>query len=143
MRVVLDTNILVSALWKPGGLEAQVIALAREGKIVACVSEALWAEYLDVLSRRKFSKFAQAATDLITVLDSCARRIETAAKVAWSTDEDDNRVLECLQDGGAEYLITGNLRHFPSEWAGAKIVNARMFLNFYATGFVSNPDRRK
>ena len=53
VRVVLDTNILVSACWKPEGLEAQVVDLAIAGKIIACVSAEILAEYRDVLSRRK------------------------------------------------------------------------------------------
>jgi putative PIN family toxin of toxin-antitoxin system len=129
MRVVLDTNILISALWTPGGLEANVVRLAREGKIVPCVSEALWAEYQDVLFRAKFAKFSDAAARLFVELGPRVARVRPSKRITWSTDDEDNRVLECLQEAHAEYLITGNLRHFPAEWEGAKIVNARTFLS--------------
>jgi putative PIN family toxin of toxin-antitoxin system len=55
VRVVLDTNILVSACWKPGGLEARVVSMAITGEITACVSAEILAEYRDVFSRPKLA----------------------------------------------------------------------------------------
>ena len=51
MRVVLDTNILISACWKPGGLEDQVVELGLVGHFTMPVSPALWAEYIEVFAR--------------------------------------------------------------------------------------------
>jgi len=48
--------------------------------------------------------------------------------VTASPDESDNRFLECAETIDAEFLITGNKRHFPKAWKGTKIVNAREFL---------------
>jgi putative PIN family toxin of toxin-antitoxin system len=133
MRVVLDTNILISALWKPDGLEAAIIQLAREGKIACCVSHELWEEYREVLSREKFANLSESAAQLLLDLSPQVTRVRPSKKVTWSGDDEDNRVLECLQESGAEYLITGNLRHFPAEWEGARIVNARTFFTIRAT----------
>jgi putative PIN family toxin of toxin-antitoxin system len=129
VRVVLDTNILVSACWKPGGNEAEVARLATTGKITACVSPAILAEYRDVLSRRKLSGISELATELLVSLERAALTVETVEAVKASVDEDDNRFLECADAAGAEFLITGNLRHYPEVWGAARIVNARTFLS--------------
>ena len=127
MRVVLDTNILVSALWKPDGLEAELVRLTLSGMLVPCVSDELWAEYVEVLSRVKFAKLRGAADSLLKELATRVVRVTPGIKVTWSKDDEDNRVLECLQEARGTYLITGNLRHFPSEWEGARVINARDF----------------
>ncbi|HVW10211.1 MAG TPA: putative toxin-antitoxin system toxin component, PIN family [Bryobacteraceae bacterium] len=133
MRVVLDTNILVSACWKPGGNEAEVARLATTGRITPCVTPAIIAEYRDVLSRRKLAQISQLGAELLASLERAALSFEpsaeTGAPVRASVDEDDNRFLECLDAAGAGFLITGNLRHYPEIWGAARIVNARTFLS--------------
>ncbi|HEU5022640.1 MAG TPA: putative toxin-antitoxin system toxin component, PIN family [Bryobacteraceae bacterium] len=129
MRVVLDTNILVSACWKPGGNEAEVARLATTGAITACVSAVVLAEYRDVLSRRKLSGISKLAKQLLASLEQAAIVVETGPPIQASADDDDNRFLECLDAAGAGFLITGNLRHYPEVWGDARIVNARTFLS--------------
>jgi putative PIN family toxin of toxin-antitoxin system len=133
VRVVLDTNILVSACWKPGGNEAEVARLATTGGITACVSAVILAEYREVLSRRKLSGISVLAAELLASLERTALVVEpsaeTGAPVQASVDEDDNRFLECADAARAEFLITGNLRHYPEVWGAARIVNARTFLS--------------
>ena len=128
VRVVLDTNILVSACWKPGGLEAQVADLAISGKIAICISAEILAEYRDVLSRPKLASVNACALEMLAALETAAVLVETGAPVSASVDDDDNRFLECAQAAAADYLITGNLRHYPDAWGATRIVNARAFL---------------
>lgn len=127
MRVVLDTNILVSACWKPGGLEAQVVAMAIAGQITACISPHVLAEYRDVLSRRKLASVAERSRTLLAGLEQAAVSVESTARIAVSVDDDDNRFLECAVAAGAEYLISGNLRHYPRKHGETRVVNARKF----------------
>jgi len=129
VRVVLDTNILVSACWKPGGNEAEVARLATGGIITPCVSGPILAEYRDVFSRRKLSGISELTAQLLASLEGAAVTVETGAPITASVDEDDNRFLECLDAANAEFLITGNLRHYPEVWGAARIVNARTFLS--------------
>ncbi len=129
VRVVLDTNILLSACLKPDGNEAQVIALVQSGVIVACVSSAIEAEYRDVLFRPKFTAVREAATQLLAALDPHFFRVDPQFLLALATDDDDNRFLECAQAAAAAFLITGNLRHYPSILGATKIVNSRTFLD--------------
>lgn len=129
MRVVLDTNILFSACLKPGGLESRVTHLALTGKITAYVTPEILAEYRDVLTRPKLASSNPAAVELLAALERAATLVETKERVSASIDEDDNRFLECAEAARAEYLITGNLRHYPAEWGTTRIVNARSFIS--------------
>jgi putative PIN family toxin of toxin-antitoxin system len=133
VRVVLDTNILVSACWKPGGLEAQVADLAITSQITACVSPHILAEYRDVLSRPKLASVSNRTQELLSALERISLSVESTTPISESIDDDDNRFLECAAAAGAAYIITGNLRHYPAIWPAPhgtiRIVNARTFLN--------------
>jgi uncharacterized protein len=128
MRVVIDTNILVSACWKPDGLEAQVVDLAAAGKITACVSPAILAEYRDVLARPKLASVNARANELLATLRRVAFLVETTTPLDVSPDDDDNRFLECAEAAKAAWLITGNLRHYPACRGVTQVVNSRTFL---------------
>ena len=129
MRVVLDTNILISACWKLGGLEDQVVELGLAGHFTMPVSPELWAEYIEVLARPKFLKLKSRIDTLLARLEPQVLRIETHSKLTLALDPDDNIILECALDSGANYIITGNLKHYPLDWPVARIVNARQFFD--------------
>jgi putative PIN family toxin of toxin-antitoxin system len=59
IRVVIDTNIVVSALLQPAGLPAAVLMLALSGKVELCVSDAIFAEYDEVIRRPHFKRHAR------------------------------------------------------------------------------------
>lgn len=128
VRVVLDTNILISSCLKPAGLEARVLELAVSGKLRACLSEIVVAEYKEVALRKKFDAQRQCLAWAVARLVAAAEFSEPALSCAACSDEDDNRLLECAAAAGAAYVVTGNLRHFPSEWEGVRVVNARGLL---------------
>ena len=125
MRVVLDTNILISACWKPGGNESRVVTLAG---VTVCISDTLEAEYRDVAQRKKFAKQRECLDALIDAIVATAFRIEPAPTCAACSDPDDNLLLDCALAAEAQYVVTGNLRHFPAEWNGIKVINARRLL---------------
>jgi predicted nucleic acid-binding protein len=58
--------------------------------------------------------------------------VKPSEKVHACSDADDNIFLECAQAARAHYVVTGNLRHFPAQWADAQIVTARQFLDALA-----------
>jgi putative PIN family toxin of toxin-antitoxin system len=129
MRVVLDTNILISACWKPGGLEDQLVELAIARRIQAIASPALWAEYVEVVHRPKFEKLRDRADLLLARLNPCLLSVDSLPTLQLAHDPDDNLLLECAAGGQADSLITGNLKDFPLDWPIARIVNARGFLD--------------
>lgn len=128
MRVVLDTNILISTCWKPGGLEEQVIELGLARRFTIAVSPALWAEYIDVLRRPKFKSIQPRVDLLIARLKPAVWKVEPTTTLTLASDPDDNRILECAAAAQASYIVTGNLRDFPLDWPIARIVHARHFL---------------
>ncbi len=134
VRVVLDTNVLLSACLKPEGLEARVVEMAMNGAVEAYVTPEVMEEYRDVLRRDKFRAVHQRAETVLAGMERAARRVVASEAADGALDEDDNRFLECAAASNAEFLITGNLRHYPAAWAAAQVVNARMF--FTCTGLV-------
>jgi putative PIN family toxin of toxin-antitoxin system len=128
VRAVLDTNILVSACWKPDGLEAQTVALAIRGAFTACASAQILAEYREVLSRDQFAPLRARVTELLAALEPKLLLVETAAGIHLSRDADDNCFIGCASAAEAAYLVTGNLKHFPPHWGPTRAVNARRFL---------------
>ena len=128
IKAVLDTNVLVSACCNPDGLEAGTVALALADAYTICVSPPVLAEYREVLKRSKLRAFSEQAADLLSGLERIAARYESSVRIDSARDEDDNRFLECAFAAEANYLITGNLRHYPDICGSARIVNARGFL---------------
>jgi putative PIN family toxin of toxin-antitoxin system len=127
-RVVIDTNVLISALLTETGSEATVISLVRSGQIEWFVSEAILAEYDEVIQRPKFSAIRpDRIKSLIRTLNK-AVVVVPIVKSDISPDEPDNRFLECAEAAKADFLVTGNKKHFPDLYEGTSIVNAREFL---------------
>ncbi len=131
LRVVLDTNILISAAWKPSGLEAQTLAHALAGRFTLLASSATWAEYQEVLSRPKFASKPNLLPSLYPLLTF----VESTERLTLATDEDDNRFLELALAGRADFLVTGNLKHYPPSLGPTRILNARQFLNAASLSF--------
>jgi putative PIN family toxin of toxin-antitoxin system len=122
MRVVLDTNVIVSALLSPNGAPARTFSLALKRKIEVCVSGEVFAEYEEVLARPHFPWSEEVVADTLASVRQAAAWFATTSRVRQCADPDDDIFLECAEAAQADYLVTGNLRHFPSEWAGTRIV---------------------
>jgi predicted nucleic acid-binding protein len=56
--------------------------------------------------------------------------------VSASSDEADNRFLECAEVARADYLVTGNKKHFPHRWKTTEVVNAREFFGKIGSSFL-------
>lgn len=128
MKVVLDTNIAVSALLNPHGPSAQIVGMALSGDLTLCCDLRILAEYREVLSRAKLNFELTAVEDFLHFIenDSCwviARR--TKHKF---TDQEDAKFFETAAIAQADYLITGNLKHFPKS---PQIVSPARFLEIY------------
>ena len=133
MIVVFDTNILVSSLFAPLGNEAHVLSLFLKRHILAAISPETLAEYDLVLSQPKFSFAAAGASELLRLMDVYAVRARPHSTLTISPDPTDNRFLECAEAAAADFLITGNKRHFPDHHGKTMIVNAREFLDAAAS----------
>ena len=133
IRVVLDTNILISTLLQPQSLPARVFLTALAGtKAQLCVSGGIYAEYEDVIRRPKFNRSEMVIEQALRAIRQNGFWSKPSEKVRACADPDDDIFLECSQAARAHYLVTGNLKHFPANWANTQIVTARQFLNAVA-----------
>ncbi len=129
MKVVLDTNVIVSGLNFPGN-ERHVLNLARSGRFRLYLSAFVLQETEGVLVR-KFRWDRHSVARAITALRASATIIEPEARPSVIKDnEADNRILECAVEASADYLVTGDRRHLLpiGEHLGTKIVNSTHFL---------------
>lgn len=127
-RAVYDTNVIVSAALKAGSLPASLVALAIERQVRLFLSPAIWEEYTDVLKRPKFRFDAHDVARFLADLGTAATIVTPTQRLSVTSDEADNRFLECAQKARAHYLVTGNKRHFPTaDFQGTKIVNPAEF----------------
>jgi uncharacterized protein len=126
--VVLDTNVIVSAMLSQRGNEALVLRLAHSGTFLACVSQVILDEYELVLRRPAFRLPLRSLDQLLSYLNSETLIVVPTFEVHACPHEADNRFLECAQASDAEFLVTGNKRHYPKQWQGTRIVNARELL---------------
>jgi putative PIN family toxin of toxin-antitoxin system len=130
IRVVIDTNVLVSALLSSQGPNAEVLDLVLAGKLQPCITEEVLSEYRGVLGRPKFHGIGQASIKaLIDLLETVSARVRPTATLKISSDEPDNRIYECAAAAGARYIITGNRRHFEQPYGSIEVVNARELLD--------------
>ena len=132
LRLVLDTNLLVSAVLKPEGLPRTVLLLALTKPARLYVSDAILSEYGDVLSRPELDIRKGLRRQFLQIVENRARRISPARLPLVTSDPDDNIFLECADAARADYLVTGNPRHFPKFWKKTKVITAREFLTLAA-----------
>jgi hypothetical protein len=131
LKVILDTNVLVSSLIQRSYPFLIVRFLIKTNKISICISSSLLEEYNEVLSREKFIKypfFVENAKDLLSDFKEKAENYYPAVTLDIIEDESDNRFLELAEISNADYLITGNTKHFPmKEYKSTRIVSPREF----------------
>lgn len=125
---VYDTNVIVSAALYANSLPASLVSLAIAGQVRLFLSPPILAEYTDVLRRPKFQFSTRMVNALLRDLSRVATIVTPTARLSVSPDDGDNRFLECAQASGAEYLVTGNKRHFPFPvFEGTAIVSPAEF----------------
>jgi putative PIN family toxin of toxin-antitoxin system len=132
IRVVLDTNIIVSALLQPLGPPAQVFLLALAGTVQMCVSGDIFAEYEEVIRRPRLRRTEETISSALETIRAKAFWVKPSESVRACSDPDDDIFLECAQSSGASYLVTGNVRDFPLRWLGTEVVTPRHFLEIVA-----------
>jgi putative PIN family toxin of toxin-antitoxin system len=128
LRVVLDTNVVVSAHLNAEGYERHVLDLVLAGKLQVAVSAAILEEYEGVLRRPKFGIAPRQVGRALHLLRTAARMVRPHRRLKVARDPADNRFLECAEASKADYLVTGNKRHFPKQWRQTHVVHARELL---------------
>jgi putative PIN family toxin of toxin-antitoxin system len=128
MRVVFDSNVLVSALALPGGSADRAVEAVLDGRVTLVLSRPIVGEVLGVLGR-KFSRDTEELSRLAVFLADLAEIVAPVARLQVLADEPDNRVLECALTGGAGLIVTGDRAMLAlKEFHGVEIVTLRDFL---------------
>jgi len=137
MKVVLDTNVLVSAFLRSQGKPAQI--LAQDSNFELLLSENILAELTDVLNRPRIHKKQTISQEKLDEYLETLRINSTLITVIEvenliPQDPPDNLVLACAVEGAADYLVSGNLHLLNlKQHRGIKIVTPNQFLKILAS----------
>jgi len=134
IRVVIDTNVVVSALLHASSVPEAVVNLAVSGSVQWVASKPILAEYATVLSRPRLAIDSARAADAMMRIRMAVSLVVPTVAVDAASDPDDNVFLECADAGDADYLVTGNTRHFPEVWRKTRVVTPREFIDAWTAG---------
>jgi putative PIN family toxin of toxin-antitoxin system len=132
LRLVIDTNVVVSAALKPDGLQRTTFLLAITKPARFYVSRPILEEYADVLSRPELGIRKGSRQQLLQLIRNNSHIVTPSRRLEVASDPDDNVFLECADAARADYLITGNQKHFPRFWKKTKMITTREFISLVA-----------
>ena len=127
IKVVLDTNVIVSSLLTSGP-PAFIVDLIPNGKIIPFYTNLILQEYFDVLSRKKFGFSTSQVTRLIDDIVNIGITVEDKPSLKNIIVNKDDLIFYNAAVEAQSFLITGNIRHFPSE---SFIVTPAQFIKIY------------
>lgn len=134
-KIIIDTNILVSALIQRSYPFLIVRECVFNNKLQVCISEAILEEYIEVLKRPKFLKypdFVLQAEKLIADIENRAKMYVPRIDLKLIKDTKDNRFLELAHVSNANYLVTGNTSDFTlKKYFDTQIVSPKDYWEFY------------
>lgn len=129
MILVVDTNVVVSALLSPRGAPGRVLDLVLGRALDLAVDDRIVAEYRAVLTRARFGFDAADVEALMTFLAATAVPAFARPLSTRLPDEGDEAFLEVAIAARADALVTGNLRHYPvADRAGVIVMSPAEFI---------------
>lgn len=132
MKIVLDTNVLVSGLLQPFGPPGQIVRLVASGELVLYHDPRILAEYREVLLRDKFGFDPERAGILLEEIRAGGIPVAARPLAIRLPDSEDEPFLEVALAGGAQCLVTGNVKHYPAEArSGVEVLAPRSFIELY------------
>ena len=132
LRLVIDTNVIVSAALKSKSLQRTSLLIAISKPAGLYLSYPILAEYADVFSRPELRIRKGLRLQLLQLIKRHGHVVKPYRHIEAASDPDDNMFLECADAARADYLITGNQRHFPAFWKSTKIIGVREFIELAA-----------
>jgi putative PIN family toxin of toxin-antitoxin system len=131
VKVVIDTNVLISGLLSPYGPPGEIVQMISSGTLSLCFDSRIISEYSQVMRRPKFSFRADEIDALLEQIQSNGRVIASEPLPHHLKDPHDEAFLEVAVAGKVERLVTGNLKHYPSSFRHIKVVSPKSFLEYY------------
>lgn len=130
MKVVVDTNVLVSGLLTPFGPPGTIVRLIMAGRLYPCYDARIVAEYTEVLRRPSFPFSPDEIAALTAQIEATGVLSSPAPLAERLPDPDDEAFLEVAIAAHAEFLVTGNGGHFPPDRrCGVRVVSPRDFID--------------
>jgi uncharacterized protein len=133
MKIVLDTNVLISGMLKPSGPPGRIIDLLRGGALQLVIDDRIFAEYSDVIRRDYFLKYF-SRTDREHVIEYLTRNSHHSQSTIILHDMPDPGDAPFLEIAVTESvpLVTGNLKHYPKQLTrGCIVLSPAQFLKQY------------
>jgi len=130
MKIVLDTNVVVSGLLHSQGNPAQVLALALAGAVRICRDKQILAEYAEVLARPRFKFDAKRVREVLTKIETDGLAVEATDQPDLNLpDADDEPFLAVALAALVDFLDTGNLSDCPPDQRrGCAVVSPAAFM---------------
>ena len=132
LRLVIDTNVVVSAALKPEGIQRTVVLLAMTKPARWYVSDVIVAEYAAVFAHPELKIRKGLRLQLPQLIENRTCVVTPARLKHIASDPADSIFVECADAARADYLITGNQRHFPTFWKNTKVITSSEFLSIIA-----------
>lgn len=137
MKIVIDTNVLISGMLNPSGPPGRIVDLLRSGSLQVVVDDRILSEYTDVLRRKYFLGYFRKSEreDVIEYLSKNSYYTLSRIVAQDMPDEGDVPFIEIALGEGVP-LITGNLKHYPERARmGCNVLSPKQFIDrFFATG---------
>lgn len=134
MKIVLDTNVIVSGLLNPHGKPGIILQMVASRAVTICYDARIIDEYREVLPRPKFPISEAEVDAILEQIEAAGRLVATTPLPQNLPDPDDEPFLEIALGGGADCLVTGNVRHYPEDRRrGMKVVSPGEFVELYRT----------
>jgi putative PIN family toxin of toxin-antitoxin system len=115
MKIVLDTNIIVSAFINPEGPPGEIISLILTNKLTVCYNNKIFAEYTEVLKKSKFDFDSILVDGFLDFIKENGEYVVAELQKIKFVDEDDKKFYDVYKSSDANCIITGNKKHFPKE----------------------------
>jgi putative PIN family toxin of toxin-antitoxin system len=114
MNVVIDTNVFVSGLLSENGMPGKIVNMVLAERFTILFDNRIMEEYEDVLNRKKWKLSREIIDPVIDYIKNEGIYVLAEPIKIKFEDEDDKKFLEVAISGNAEFLITGNIRHYPA-----------------------------
>ena len=131
MRIVIDTNVLISGVFF-GGQPGKVLNAVIHKDITACATDEIIDEYNEIVQEMIRRKQGHLSRDLLAPLIGTMEIVEAKTKVTLSRDPDDDKFLGCARDAKALYIVSGDKDLLVLEnFEGIEIITAKEFCERY------------
>ena len=132
MIIVANTNVIVSALIKPFSDSAQILNMVLSGKVRLAYDTRIITEYVEVLKRDKFGFDFDHINSIMIQIKEEGVPISSLPVDENLPDKYDLPFIEAALSGAADFIVTGNKKHFPKpEYRKIRVVSPSEFLEEY------------